>query len=252
MGGGQFCLCVSLFPGEKGKHINKIPRKSQEKAGTVPGLSRDNPGTIPWKFCLCVFLFIGFFPALQLDAPNLRRLSLQTQDSRLKSPESSTESMLSGRLIFIYASSAGRCCLIKNVRRLNIGDRKSLPIAKNHPKTSQEFSEQFGPATHKIKGFSKNSLQKVHPNFAKNLGRQILGNTFSDPPKKITSTSTERQKRSQNLAPVLAIISGNSLVFSRRIINSTVFYRCCAAGASAPVVVQNLSPKCLLFSASGV
>ena len=26
---------------------------------------------------------------------------------------------------------------------------------------------------------------------------------------KITSTSTERQKRSQNLAPVLAIISGN-------------------------------------------
>ena len=25
---------------------------------------------------------------------------------------------------------------------------------------------------------SKNSLQKVHANFAKNLGRQILGNTF--------------------------------------------------------------------------
>ena len=62
-----------------------------------------------------------------------------------------------------------------------IGDRKSLSIAKNHPKTSQEFSEQFGPSTHKIKGFSKNSHRKVHPNFAENLGRQILGNTISGP-----------------------------------------------------------------------
>ena len=49
---------------------------------------------------------------------------------------------------------------------------------------------------------------------------------------KITSTSTERQKRSQNLAPVLVIISGNSLVFSRKIIASTGSYRCCAAAAS--------------------
>ena len=30
---------------------------------------------------------------------------------------------------------------------------------------------------------------------------------------KITSTSTERQKLSQSLAPVVVIISGNSLVF---------------------------------------
>ena len=42
----------------------------------------------------------------------------------------------------------------------------------------------------------------------------------------ITSASTERQKRSQNLAPVLVINSGNSLVFSRKIITSTGFYRC--------------------------
>ena len=41
--------------------------------------------------------------------------------------------------------------------------------------------------------------------------------------------STERQKGSQNLAPVLVIISGNSLVFSRKIITSTGFYRCCAS-----------------------
>ena len=59
---------------------------------------------------------------------------------------------------------------------------------------------------------------------------------------KIPSTSTERQRRSQNLAPVLVIISGNSLVFPRKIITSTGFYRCCGAGASAPVVVKNQSP----------
>ena len=60
-------------------------------------------------------------------------------------------------------------------------DRTSLSIAKNHAKTSQEFFQQFGPSTHKLKGFSKNSHQKVHPNFAKILGRQILGNTLSGP-----------------------------------------------------------------------
>ena len=53
----------------------------------------------------------------------------------------------------------------------------------------------------------------------------------------------QRQKRSQNLAPVLVIISENFLVFSRKIITSTGFYRCCAPGASAPVVVKHRSPK---------
>ena len=56
---------------------------------------------------------------------------------------------------------------------------------------------------------------------------------------KMTSTSIERQKRSQNLALVPVIISGNSLVFSRKIITSTGFHRCCAPGTSAPVVVKN-------------
>ena len=69
----------------------------------------------------------------------------------------------------------------KKKRAQRFGDRKSLSIARNHPKASQEFSEEFGPSTHKIKGFSKNSHQKVHPNFAKILGRQILGNTLSGP-----------------------------------------------------------------------
>ena len=61
----------------------------------------------------------------------------------------------------------------------NLGVRKSLSIAKNHPKPSQEFSEQIESSIHKKKGFRRNSPQKVHPNFAQNLGRQILGNTFS-------------------------------------------------------------------------
>ena len=34
-------------------------------------------------------------------------------------------------------------------------------------------------------------------------------------------------------------MSGNSLVFSRKIIPSTGFYRCCAPRASAPVVVKS-------------
>ena len=32
-------------------------------------------------------------------------------------------------------------------------DPKNLSIAKSHPKPSQEFSEQFGPSTHKMMGF---------------------------------------------------------------------------------------------------
>ena len=60
---------------------------------------------------------------------------------------------------------------------------------------------------------------------------------------KITSASIERQKRSQNLAPVLVIISGKSLVFSRKLITSTDFYRYCAPDASAPVLVINQSPR---------
>ena len=50
-------MLPSLVPGEKEKHKNKIPRKSQEKAGTVPGSSRE---IFVYSFsCLLVF-----FPAL--------------------------------------------------------------------------------------------------------------------------------------------------------------------------------------------
>ena len=69
---------------------------------------------------------------------------------------------------------------------------------------------------------------------------------------KITSTSTERQKRSQKLAPVLVKISGNSLVFSRKMITRIGVYRCCALGAhpegparQIDVSRQKLSPHCL-------
>ena len=52
----------------------------------------------------------------------------------------------------------------------------------------------------------------------------------------ITSASTERQKRSQNLVPVLVMISGHALVFSKKIIT-----RVLRPGASAPVVVKKIS-----------
>ena len=51
----------------------------------------------------------------------------------------------------------------------SLGDRSSLSRPKNHSKPSQEFSEQFGPSIHKMKGFSTNSPPKAHPNFAQNL-----------------------------------------------------------------------------------
>ena len=78
-------------------------------------------------------------------------------------------------------------------------------------------------------------------NWLPTVSRQFLTQLLGD--LKITSTSTERQERSQNLAPVLVIISGSSLVFSRKIITSTGFYRCCAPDASAPVVLKNQSPN---------
>ena len=51
---------------------------------------------------------------------------------------------------------------------------KSLLIAKNHPKPSQEVSERFGPFIHKMTGSCRNSPQKVHANFAQYSGRQII------------------------------------------------------------------------------
>ena len=62
-------------------------------------------------------------------------------------------------------------------RKIHWGPR-SLSIAKNHLKPSQEFSERLGLSTHKMKGFGRNSPPKVDPNFAQNLGRQFLGMPF--------------------------------------------------------------------------
>ena len=59
--------------------------------------------------------------------------------------------------------------------------------------------------------------------------------------------STEGQKVDENLAPVQVIISGHSLVFSKKIITSTGFHQHCAPDASAPAVVINESPKTSLF-----
>ena len=54
--------------------------------------------------------------------------------------------------------------------------------------------------------------------------------------------SIEGHKFHQYLAPALVIISGHSLVFSRKIITSTGFLTVLRPDASAPVVVQNQSP----------
>ena len=70
---------------------------------------------------------------------------------------------------------------------------------------------------------------------------QTLPSNVSEP--KNYQHSIEGQKLQENSAPVLVIISGNSLVFTRKIITSTGFYRYCAADASAPVVVINQSPN---------
>ena len=65
-------------------------------------------------------------------------------------------------------------------KTLNIilwGPKKSS-IAKRHPKPSQELSEQFAPSLHKMKCFSRNSRQKVHPNFAQTWEDKFLGIPF--------------------------------------------------------------------------
>ena len=67
------------------------------------------------------------------------------------------------------------------IRPPTIRGPKKSSNSKVHPKPSQEFREQIGPFHHQNEGFWKNSHQKVHPKFAKGLGRRILGNTFSGP-----------------------------------------------------------------------
>ena len=68
---------------------------------------------------------------------------------------------------------------------------------------------------------------------------------------KITSTGTEGQKLHENLAPVLVIISGKSLVFSRKIITSTGFYRYCARRVSTSsgytIMDKNITGRTFLF-----
>ena len=82
---------------------------------------------------------------------------------------------------------------------------------------------------------------EVLSEFFQRISLRIFWPCFGDLKIFTTSTSTERQKRSQNLAPVLVIISGNSLVLSRKMITSIGFYRGCVPGASA-LVVKNQSP----------
>ena len=87
---------------------------------------------------------------------------------------------------------------LANFRPSYIGDRKSLPIAKNHPKTSQEFSEQFRPSTQKRRAlFSKNQTKR--------FTRSSPGIPFL--------ASLSGKKRNPNLNFLVQIFSGGAGVF---------------------------------------
>ena len=56
MGGGQICLCVCLF------FLGKVANTETKCPGNfrkMLGQSLKNTGTVPWKFCLSLSLFIG-------------------------------------------------------------------------------------------------------------------------------------------------------------------------------------------------
>ena len=73
-----------------------------------------------------------------------------------------------------------------------IGDQSNLSIAKNHLKPSQKFTEQVGPSIHKMKrGFSGNSPQKIHPNFA--WEKCLWGNIFSGLQKNLDKMAKPRR-----------------------------------------------------------
>ena len=65
----------------------------------------------------------------------------------------------------------------------------------------------------------------------------------------MTSTSAERQKHSQYLAPVLVISSlGILWYFLGKLLPVLVFTGAAPPGASAPVVVKNQSLRCAILS----
>ena len=81
--------------------------------------------------------------------------------------------------------SAAKACAVRPVFARVVGKLLGTEkvfqwqrIIRSLPKN---FLNTLGPLIHKNKGFSRNSHGKVHPNFAKNLGREILGNTFFSP-----------------------------------------------------------------------
>ena len=69
MGGGSNCLCVSLFPGEKGTHKHnslEISGEGWESPGIIPGQSRE---TFVYAFsCLLVFAKLTSCKLLYLRA----------------------------------------------------------------------------------------------------------------------------------------------------------------------------------------
>ena len=66
--GVKLFMCFPFSWGKRETHKLRFPGNLRKR----PGESRDSPWIIPWKLCLCVFLFIGFFfPALSIGVPQM-------------------------------------------------------------------------------------------------------------------------------------------------------------------------------------
>ena len=98
----------------------------------------------------------------------LRRQQSSARHSRDKGGKGK-QMISSGAVDFAYDSKTSS----------SINWRPTKPFNSKHPKPTQELSEQFGPSIHKIKGLVGIHPKKFTRTSPKNLGRQILGNTFS-------------------------------------------------------------------------
>ena len=111
------------FLGEKGKHINKIPRKSQKSAGTVPGLSRDNPVKIMFM-CFVVYWFFSGPESYILggfESPFLQNLATQK----------------------IAIAEKYRCVFKSQSTKSQVWPQKSQKIARKSQKKSQKIAEEI-------------------------------------------------------------------------------------------------------------
>ena len=83
MGGGQIAYVLPFFLGKKGKHINTIPRKSQEKDNPRKSQEKDNPVKF---FFMCLLVYWFFFPVLNFPSHTQTLENVARKISRQISP----------------------------------------------------------------------------------------------------------------------------------------------------------------------